>query len=502
MSARVLQLIERYGWNATSFQMLGPGFLYWFGPDGDSVVAYVTAGRYRVVAGAPICAPDRLAETAAAFAADAAAAGQRVIYFACENRLIRALASSSVTRWDWMRVGLQACWDPRNWSGNIASSSTVASQVRRALRKGVEVREIPSSELHGGNGLWSAMEDLVARWKRRHRIAPMQFLVALDSLSYTDEHRYFVALRHVEDEPERVLVGLLVAIPVYARRGYLFENLIVEPPAPNGTGESLVDCAMRAFERENVPYVTMGLVALAGLDAQPSNEPLPTHGGRIRKTLLNAVLRRCYNQLNWFYGFRGLYTFRSRFKPQSWEPLYLAANESIGVRTLLGVLLAFMGNRPSVFALRSLDRILFRLLHPSPREVWAGISAFLAAALVPWILALLASDSTRWFGCEWMAKAWASFDAPVAIAFGALSLAVRNAKSWARPLARLLLGVVLADSWLTLAQACLYSIPHLRGSGDAFVVSVAVIAPLSAALYLILLIRFVNLEQESRDFSR
>ena len=50
--ARVSALVRRYGWNATSFQVLEPGYRYFFhGP--DAAVAYVDTGRAWVAAGAP-----------------------------------------------------------------------------------------------------------------------------------------------------------------------------------------------------------------------------------------------------------------------------------------------------------------------------------------------------------------------------------------------------------------------------------------------------------------
>jgi phosphatidylglycerol lysyltransferase len=38
---RVLPLVERYGWNATSFQTLEAGFRYWFDGD-DACVAWAS----------------------------------------------------------------------------------------------------------------------------------------------------------------------------------------------------------------------------------------------------------------------------------------------------------------------------------------------------------------------------------------------------------------------------------------------------------------------------
>jgi lysylphosphatidylglycerol synthetase-like protein (DUF2156 family) len=64
--ARLLELLKRYGWNATGFQAVEPEFSYWFDPQGDAAVAYLDTGRAWVVAGAPIAAIERCAEGGAA----------------------------------------------------------------------------------------------------------------------------------------------------------------------------------------------------------------------------------------------------------------------------------------------------------------------------------------------------------------------------------------------------------------------------------------------------
>ena len=57
---RVLAMLRRHGWNATSFQVLEPGFQYWF-PDDDACVAYVDTGAAWIAAGAPLTTKERLA---------------------------------------------------------------------------------------------------------------------------------------------------------------------------------------------------------------------------------------------------------------------------------------------------------------------------------------------------------------------------------------------------------------------------------------------------------
>jgi hypothetical protein len=51
---RARELILRFGWNATAYQILNPGIELWFSRSGDGVVGFVRHHRTRVVAGAPI----------------------------------------------------------------------------------------------------------------------------------------------------------------------------------------------------------------------------------------------------------------------------------------------------------------------------------------------------------------------------------------------------------------------------------------------------------------
>ena len=99
---RVLALLKRHGWNATSFQILEPGFRYWFDGDdalGEACVGYVDTGSAWVAAGSPVAPPERFAEVSARFAAAAVAAGRRVSFFATEQRFHDAAQWSSLPAW-------------------------------------------------------------------------------------------------------------------------------------------------------------------------------------------------------------------------------------------------------------------------------------------------------------------------------------------------------------------------------------------------------------------
>ncbi|MGZ3445955.1 MAG: phosphatidylglycerol lysyltransferase domain-containing protein, partial [Myxococcaceae bacterium] len=233
---RVLAVLRRHGWNATSFQVLEPGFQYWFA-DEDACVAYVDTGSAWVAAGAPLTAPARIGAVGEAFHGRAREAGRRVAFFGVEQRMVEALP------WPSLLIGEQPEWDAAAWPEALRESSGLREQLRRARAKGVVVRTAGSSELKStASPLRRALEELVAAWLRRHEMAPMGFLVQVDPLTLLEEHRV-----HVAERSGRV-VGFLSASPIFARPGWLLQTLIRAPDAPNGTTEHLVDHAMRSAD--------------------------------------------------------------------------------------------------------------------------------------------------------------------------------------------------------------------------------------------------------------
>jgi len=64
---RARELVLEHGWNATAYQIVNPGITHWFSSKGDAVVGHVEYAGYRVVAGAPVCSRERLADVVSEF---------------------------------------------------------------------------------------------------------------------------------------------------------------------------------------------------------------------------------------------------------------------------------------------------------------------------------------------------------------------------------------------------------------------------------------------------
>jgi phosphatidylglycerol lysyltransferase len=430
--ARVLALLRRHGWNATSFQSLEASFRYWF--DGDEAcVAYVETGGAWVVAGAPICATERLGEVAQRFAAAARAAGKRCAFFAAESRLVDSAGVRA------MQVGEQPVWDPTRWRDTVAATSSLRQQLRRAQNKRVTVRRVAADELAPTAPLRATIAALIERWLHDKPMAPMGFLVDVQPFDFPDERRYFVA------EREGAVLGFLAAVPIYGRQGWLIEDFLRDPQAPNGTAELLIDAAMATLAGEGSRYVTMGLAPLAG----------PVSGWLRATRKLSAAL----------YDFHGLRAFKAKLRPHAWEPIYLAHPSGTSSHVALVDALA-------AFARGSFLRFGGATLLRGP----ALVVRVLTALLVPWTV-LLALAGARWFPRPWMQTGWIVFDVLLVGSLSALTLRWRH---W--------LGVAVAtaitvDAALTALQVALFDAGGARGS-DWIVIALSLAGPTLAAVVL------------------
>jgi len=428
---RVLKLLRSHGWNATSFQILEPGFRYWFDGD-DACVGYVDTGAAWVVAGAPIAPSDRLRDVTERFLAQAA---KRVSFFATESRFQEAVG------WPSLRIGNQPAWDPADWDATLSRSRSLREQLRRARAKGVAVRPLEPSELQPGHSVRDSIDALTERWLATHPMAPMGFLVQVHTHTFLEERRCFVA------EHERALVGFLGVIPIYARGGWFFEDFLGDPTAPNGTMELLIDAGMRAAAEGGIRYVTLGLVPLAGDVGRP--------------------LRTFRRWTKLLYDFDGLRAFKAKFKPRSWDPIYLAHPPGVSsTRAILDTLTAFSRGGLLGFGVQTLLRgpsIVLRVL---------------ALLLVPWTLLLALPVSRPWFPSEGVRWVWVIFDVVVAIALYRLS------ERWNSRLAIDLACAITADAYLTLWQAVRFDFPRHHAPLSLVVTYLAIMAPMLAATLL------------------
>ena len=432
-SDRLGALLRRHGWNATSFQLREPGFQFFWA--GDACVGYFDTGCAWVAAGAPIAPPARLAEVAAGFVAAARQAGRRACFFAVEARFAELCELHALP------IGDQAVWDPQAWAGVLSASRRLREQLRRARAKGVQVRPAAlTDDSATARATLRTLDAITQRWLSTREMAPMEFLVRVTPVVVLPEHRVYLA------ERKGHVVAFLQLTPVFARGGWLFQNLVRAPDAPNGTAELLIDTALRAVAGEGCQYVTMGLAPLSG------DVPGPLRMAR----RLGRVL----------FDFEGLRAFRARLRPSAWTQQYVCFPARQGAaRSLLDVL--------SAFARGSLPRFAWRSLLRGP----SVLARLMAVLLIPWTAALAVVDP-GWFPRPWVKAFWIAFD--LAVLGGLLRLGRR----WNHRLARALNWIIAADALATTVEASAWNIRAGMRPHEALVVAAALFAPAFAAFVL------------------
>lgn len=324
-------MVKENGWNSTSHQVLDPGMNRWFSAAGDAVVGYAQVAGYRVAAGAPVAPDARLAAVAAEFETASRAAGSRVSYFAAEERFVAATEG----RYAMHVIGHQPAWNAGSWAERFDAERSLRAQRNRAANKGVTAEERPMGELGG-----RSLRDCHAAWLNRKRLPRLGFLAHSRPSAVAEVahgRRLFVAT-----SPAGRVEAFLTACPVPRRRGWLFDTVVRRPDAPNGTAELLIDAAARTLAAVS-ERLTLGLAPLSGvIDPEPFRTTTDgTEPGT--PTWLRRAERAAVVHGRELYDFAGLYAFKRKFKPDSWEPVYLlTAAPRFGVGNVLALATAFL----------------------------------------------------------------------------------------------------------------------------------------------------------------
>ena len=323
---RARDLVMSYGWNSTCFQIVNPGMEYWFGPDGHSVVGYVSSGNVRVVAGAPVCPFKDLKSITAQFETSAAADNKSICYFGAEGRLESLFRNT--TDHSFVLLGAQPVWHPAEWAGVVSRHSSLRAQINRAKNKGVTVSEWPIEKAHDN----AELRECLTAWLASKGLPPLHFVVEPETLKRLENRRIFVA------EANGKVAAFLVLSPIPERSGWLTEQFPHRPGAPNGTVELMMDTAIRKLAEDGYEYITLGLSPLSKrAKIKPFDNP----------AWLRFLLSWMRKHGQRFYNFDGLDRFKSKLMPEYWEPVFAISNEhEFSGSTMWSIAKAFTENKP------------------------------------------------------------------------------------------------------------------------------------------------------------
>ena len=332
------RLVRQHGTDPTVEQALNPSMRHWLDSDAPDdarsgvgyAVGHALGRRVWFAAGGPVGPPDLRPQAAAGFEAAARAAGALPAWFGIDHATVEALGAGHSA----LVVGAEPVWNPARWAETVAGRASLRSQVRRAARQGATMAEEDAQAAAADPGVRAVLDF----WLTTRGMPPLGFLADPAVLDAPGDRRAFVA-RLGADSAARV-VGVLWLAPIPARRGWLVEWNWRGAGAPNGVTDGLLDLAMRTVAGEGSEFVTLGLVPLSSF--APASASAPSLPVRLAFAWSRAHARR-------FYSFDGLERFKAKYRPDTWETIYLAVpGRRVGLRTLYAVADVFSGRRGPV----------------------------------------------------------------------------------------------------------------------------------------------------------
>lgn len=354
----------------------------------------------------------------------------------------------------------------------------VRRQARRALSKGIEVRELAPFELWELHEAGAFDVMLKHRWARRG-LADLSFLVELCFSKGNQTRRIFAAFHNGEREP----LGLLLLLP--SQRGWLVEHQLITPHAPNGTAELLL-CRLLSTFLPPGTWLSLGITPLySELHGDPFSDEAPSILSRLPAWLTRLLLKTWES----CYGFRSLLHFREKLEPEIWEPVYWAVPQRDEVRDTLAVLRAFAGGSLFNFGLGTLLKWLHKRSLALRAKVLPSLNTFYVLTLALWIPILWNLDGVKLFGSVLACKVWALYDVMLFFVFLLHhDVIIYNRRTH---LTDILLGLVIADTVLAWIQTALFhgGLPSVQPL--ATILFLINSAPISAVFFL-LMVRLAN----------
>jgi len=298
------EAVEHFGQDSNSFFSLYPGFESEKTTTPPSWIAYVPVSGGKVGISEPFCEDDQRFKALEVFFKRQKELKQSACCLPIRKKLATICRSH---QWKTIQIGTEPQFHLptyMRWHGDLLQRVPAAHHLSN---RGATVREIPSSLLTPEFRL--EINHILEDWYRSRKLPPLGFLNRVEPWVHFTDKKLFVL------EWQGKPMAFLSALPIAARHGWYFVDLIRKSDAPAGSTELLILEAMKIVHAQKYDWVSLGVSPLAGLkDTEFGQFPL-----------LYRALSAAFNYGNLFYGFRSLYEYKLKFQPTHLEPVYLVA---------------------------------------------------------------------------------------------------------------------------------------------------------------------------------
>jgi lysylphosphatidylglycerol synthetase-like protein (DUF2156 family) len=298
-----LHLVHTYGWDTLNYFALRDDKSFFFGSDGEAMLAYTYTGGYALVAGDPIGAPDSVPRLIDEFLRMCDERAWNPAFLAIRQSEYPMYAAHGFRAFYLGDEAILRCdrFDP----------DTAPKSVRAAVRRvGRSYRFQILAESVAPDSLVHELNAISARWRGK---APERgFTMSLSQdVRGAGANPEFLLCVAVDEEGRPG--GFLRLVPAYGPDfGYTLDLMRRDPDVPNGMTEFLIVSTAQALGAHGVVRFSMNFAMWGRLFAED-----------VKFTPIERVASKLVAALNPYFQIRSLRQFNAKFDPE-WLPRTLA----------------------------------------------------------------------------------------------------------------------------------------------------------------------------------
>ncbi len=268
----------------------------------EGYISYVKAGKkdYLVI-GDPICSENDMMRLIHSFRLHVLSQKGRFIFLSISEKTKELF---EMMGFGVLKIGEEALFDIPSFSFEGKEKRSFRNMVRRAEKEGVSIRHITRLTQEEQDKI----QNLNSDWLINRKTKGFSFLLKLTPFENFEDKIFFVA------ELGDKIVGYISAVPIYARKGYYFEDIIRSKDAPLGTNQLLIYSIILFMKEQGYAIASLWTSPLWNIEENSNTD--------YRKT--QKILKLLYNRVNSFYNFKWLYHFKKSLCPSFWEEKYIA----------------------------------------------------------------------------------------------------------------------------------------------------------------------------------
>lgn len=305
-------LVEQFATTAEQAAVLQGDWRVFRSRHGHGAVCYRFHFGTALSPGDPLCRSEDAASLLGEFLDTCRRRRWHAVFVPANRSFAMAAASAGCAGW---KVGEGPLIELDGWSHAGKAGARLRGDLGHARRYGVDTAEWRRGE--AGAVSADQLGSVWRAWRGRRSAVPLGFVLGGDVLAEQRLRRWFVA--RCNDEVQ----AFAVTVSLPARNAIAVEHFVRRPGAIRGSVEAAIVGALEQHRQEGGKLGLLAMAPLRGIAPGDTNRPSllgrrdRSHGVAL---MAERMLRRNGAAL---YPARTLESFKAKFHPSAWEPLYL-----------------------------------------------------------------------------------------------------------------------------------------------------------------------------------